>query len=134
MAEELLGRIEALGLQPLHMPGSERVVLGALGDERVLGGLRLEGHPMVESVRPIQAPYKLVSRELHPSDTVVQIGGVPFGGEQFRVVACTKEVGRISSVWALIIGIMVKTDSERVDRIIEYFAHVAHDRAGINAA
>ena len=36
IAREILGRIEEKGLKPLYMPGSERVVLGALGDERVL--------------------------------------------------------------------------------------------------
>ena len=59
-ADEILERIGALGLKPLYMPGTERVVLGALGDERVLEGLRLESHPMVESVQRILAPYKLV--------------------------------------------------------------------------
>ena len=37
IAQDILGRIEEKGLQPLYMPGSERVVLGALGDERVMG-------------------------------------------------------------------------------------------------
>ena len=69
------------------MPGVERVVLGALGDERVLATLNLEGHPMVESVKPILAPYKLVSREMHPHDTVVKVGGVAIGGRGFAVIA-----------------------------------------------
>ncbi|MET1110967.1 MAG: 3-deoxy-7-phosphoheptulonate synthase [Allosphingosinicella sp.] len=86
-AEEIIARISAAGLTPLHMPGSERVVLGALGDERILAGLHLEGHPQVESVKPILAPWKLVSRELHPHDTIVRIGGIAFGGTAFRVVA-----------------------------------------------
>lgn len=86
-ADEILARIEACGLKPLFMPGSERVVLGALGDERVLGSLRLENHPMVESARGILAPYKLVSREMHPHDTVVELEGVPIGGHQFVVMA-----------------------------------------------
>lgn len=86
-ARELLGRIEACGLKPLYMPGSERVVLGAIGDERVLGSLRLESHPLVESVRPVLAPYKLVSRELHPHDTVVDLEGVAIGGHTFVVIA-----------------------------------------------
>jgi 3-deoxy-7-phosphoheptulonate synthase len=86
-AEALLALISERGLTPLHMPGVERVVLGALGDERVLAELNLEGHPMVESVKPILAPYKLVSRELHPHDTIVKIGGVPFGGRAFGVIA-----------------------------------------------
>jgi 3-deoxy-7-phosphoheptulonate synthase len=85
--QELLERIEAKGLRPLHMPGSERVVLGALGDERVLADLALENHPYVEAVKPILAPYKLVSRELHPHDTIVNIGGVSIGGSRFALIA-----------------------------------------------
>lgn len=86
-AEEILGRIESLGLKPLYMPGTERVVLGALGDERVLERLHLDGHPMVESVKRVLAPYKLVSREMHPHDTVIDLGGVSVGGARFAVIA-----------------------------------------------
>ncbi len=86
-AERLLGRIADAGLQPLHMPGSERVVLGAIGDERVLAELALDSDPEVEAVKPILAPYKLVSRELHPHDTVVRIGGTAIGGGKLAVVA-----------------------------------------------
>jgi 3-deoxy-7-phosphoheptulonate synthase len=86
-ADLILARIADAGLKPLHMPGTERVVLGALGDERVLAGLQLESDPAVESVKPILAPYKLVGRELHPHDSVVKIGGVPFGGTAFKVIA-----------------------------------------------
>ena len=86
-AENILSRISSAGLTPLNMPGTERVVLGALGDERVLAELSLESDPAVESVKPILAPYKLASRELHPHDTIVRIGNVAFGGSTFRVVA-----------------------------------------------
>ena len=83
----LLARIEAKGLKPLHMPGAERVVLGALGDERVLAELGLEADPMVESVKPILAPYKLVGRELQAHDTIVRIGAASFGGGRFGLIA-----------------------------------------------
>ncbi|MBV9526801.1 3-deoxy-7-phosphoheptulonate synthase [Sphingomonas sp.] len=86
-AREILGRIEEKGLKPLYMPGTERIVLGALGDERVLGQLGLDGHPMVESLKPILSPYKLVSREMHPHDTVVRFGGTVIGGNAFAVIA-----------------------------------------------
>jgi 3-deoxy-7-phosphoheptulonate synthase len=86
-AQELIDRIAAKGLKPLHMPGAERVVLGALGDERVLAELALDSHPMVESLKPILAPYKLVSRELHPHDTVVRLGKAAIGGRGFTVIA-----------------------------------------------
>ncbi len=87
VATELLDHIESCGLKPLYMPGEERVVLGALGDERKLSKLQLESHPLVESVKPILAPYKLVSRELHAENSIVNIGQVPVGGEGFVVIA-----------------------------------------------
>lgn len=86
-AERLIARIADAGLKPLHMPGAERVVLGALGDERVLAELALDSDPAVESVKPILAPYKLVSRELQAHDTVVDVGGVSIGGDRLAVIA-----------------------------------------------
>lgn len=87
-ADRILGLIEGAGLKPLYMPGSERTVLGALGDERVLGKLHLESDPHVESVKAILAPYKLVSREMQPADTLVDLGGgVVVGGQRVVVIA-----------------------------------------------
>jgi len=86
-ADELMQRIAALGLRPLYMPGQERVVLGALGDERAIESLHLDSDPMVESVKPILAPYKLVGRDMHPHDTIVEIAGIQVGGGRFTVVA-----------------------------------------------
>ena len=86
-ADELMQRIEALGLRPLYMPGQERVVLGALGDERALESLHLDSDPLVESVKPILAPYKLVGREMHPHDSIVELGATRVGGGRFTVIA-----------------------------------------------
>ena len=86
-ADEILRRISAVGLKPLYMPGTERIVLGAIGDERILGTLHIENHPLVEKISPVLTPYKLVSREIHPRDTIVRIGGVPVGGRNFTVIA-----------------------------------------------
>ena len=86
-AEELLALIEGKGLKPLFMPGEERTVLGALGDERVLAELNLDGHPLVDEVKPILSPYKKVSRELHPEDTIVSVAGARFSPEEFVVIA-----------------------------------------------
>jgi len=85
--ERLLAQIEGKGLKPLHMPGAERVVLGALGDERVLAELKLDAEPEVESVKPILAPYKLVGRELHPHDSRIAIGDAVLGGGTFALIA-----------------------------------------------
>ena len=86
-ADEILSKIEQLGLKPLYMPGSERTVIGALGDERKLGQHHFESHPAVERVDPILAPYKAVSREMHPEDSTVQFGEAVIGSKQFCVIA-----------------------------------------------
>ncbi|MEX0324546.1 MAG: 3-deoxy-7-phosphoheptulonate synthase [Puniceicoccaceae bacterium] len=86
-ADEILAKIEGMGLKPLYMPGSERTVIGALGDERKLGLLHLESHPAVERVDPILAPYKAVSREMHPDNSIVKVGNLTIGGNGFAVVA-----------------------------------------------
>ncbi len=86
-ADAILAKIEALGLKSLYMPGSERTVLGALGDERVIAKLHLDSDPVVEDVKPILAPYKLVSREMRAHDSIVNIGNASIGGDRFMVIA-----------------------------------------------
>ena len=86
-ADDILEKIASLKLKPLYMPGVERTVIGAIGDERKIAKLHLENHPMVESVTPILAPYKLVSRELYPEETIVNIDNVPVGGNNFTIIA-----------------------------------------------
>ncbi|CZF79613.1 Phospho-2-dehydro-3-deoxyheptonate aldolase [Grimontia celer] len=86
-AKHILNKIENAGLKPLYMPGVERIVLGALGDERVLQKLHLESDPLVEEVKPILTKYKMVSREVQAHNSVVRIGNVPVGGDKFAVIA-----------------------------------------------
>ncbi len=86
-ANEILDKIASLGLKPLYMPGIERTVLGALGDERVLRQLHFDSYPMVEEIKLVLSPYKLVSRELQAHDSIVSIGGVKVGGGNFTVIA-----------------------------------------------
>jgi 3-deoxy-7-phosphoheptulonate synthase len=86
-ADEIISQIDGLGLKPLYMPGTERTVLGAIGDERVLASLHLESHPLVERITPILTPYKMVSRDIHPENTLVEIGPVSVGGKGFVVIA-----------------------------------------------
>jgi len=85
--DDILKKISDSGLKPLYMPGEERTVLGAIGDERVLGKLHLENYPAVERVTPVLAPYKFVSREAKPEYTVVRIGSMAVGGGKFAVIA-----------------------------------------------
>ena len=68
--------------------GKERTIIGAIGDDRVIGNLPLTIFPGVESVVPILSPYKLVSREFKNEDTVIEFeNGVKIGGQRIEVMA-----------------------------------------------
>ncbi len=86
-AQQILDLISRAGLKPLFMPDSRGSIVGAVGDLRKLLKLNLEQHPLVDHLAPLQSPYSLVSREMHPHDTVVRIGKVAVGGGSFTVIA-----------------------------------------------
>ncbi len=85
--EHLVDRLRSLGLKSQITKGEERTVVGVIGDERVLQSQPLAVFPGVESVTPILAPWKLVSREFQPHDSVVDVGGVKVGGQKIAVMA-----------------------------------------------
>ncbi len=85
--EHLVDRLRSLGLKSQITKGEERTVVGVIGDERVLQGQPLSVFPGVESVTPILAPWKLVSREFQPHDSIIDVGGVKVGGPKVAVMA-----------------------------------------------
>ncbi len=86
-AEPIIQQIRALGLQPLYMPGEEKIVLGVIGDERVLAKLQLDSLAAVERVVPILKPYKMSSKEFKSKTSVVDVAGVKFGTSQVVMIA-----------------------------------------------
>jgi 3-deoxy-7-phosphoheptulonate synthase len=81
--------IESFGYRVHESIGSERVVFGAIGDERGKERLTcLEAQPGVEKVIRILTPYKLASRETKPESTIVDIGmGVKVGDHRIAIFA-----------------------------------------------
>jgi len=86
-AQPILDEIRAKGLEPLYMPGDEKIVIGAIGDERVLATLNLESLSSVERVIPILKPYKLSNREFKKEKTTVKVDGVELGGKRVVLIA-----------------------------------------------
>lgn len=80
-------KIESFGLAAHISKGTERTIIGAIGDERVLQEGPLEAFPFVEQVLPVLKPYKLASREFKPEGTIVNIDGVLVGGKRLAVMA-----------------------------------------------
>ncbi|MGA6924138.1 MAG: 3-deoxy-7-phosphoheptulonate synthase, partial [Desulfosarcina sp.] len=61
-------------------------VIAALGKDD-LDVAALQSLPGVEKVVPIPTPFKLVSRQWHAADTIVQVGGIAVGGRRIVVIA-----------------------------------------------
>jgi len=80
-------KLESAGLQANISRGIERTVIGAIGDERKLSADMFTPLPGVESAMHIAKQYKIVSRESHKENTVIDIGGVKLGGNQIQIIA-----------------------------------------------
>jgi 3-deoxy-7-phosphoheptulonate synthase len=85
----VLREIKKLGYKPHVMRGVERVVIGAIGDERTHQDLNsLITWPQVEKVMPVQKRYKLISREAHKANSTIKLpNGTVVGGRQFVIMA-----------------------------------------------
>src|SRR3990167_2377695 len=87
-------KIRELGLKPMLSSGKERTIIGVIGEEDKARIQPFEAFPGVESVLPIQKPYKFVSKEFKKEPSVIRLGpGVEIGGEKIIIMAgpCTVE-------------------------------------------
>ncbi|HOT47515.1 MAG TPA: 3-deoxy-7-phosphoheptulonate synthase [Syntrophales bacterium] len=80
--------IESVGYRAHLSRGTEKTIIGAVGDARGREQIKSVAHlPGVESVVPILKPYKLASREFQEKDTVVRVGALGIGDGSFTVMA-----------------------------------------------
>ena len=86
--DEVIREVQHLGYDPRPIFGTEQTIVAAIGDERTHHTLEsLNVLPQVEKVMPVQKRYKLVSRESHPTNSVVDVDGVQIGGPKFTMMA-----------------------------------------------
>lgn len=85
--KHIVDRVKSLGLKPMISKGVERTIIGVIGEEDVIRIQPLEIFPGVEKVMPILAPYKLVSREFKPENSVINISGVKIGSKKIVIMA-----------------------------------------------
>jgi 3-deoxy-7-phosphoheptulonate synthase len=83
----VVSAVEEKGLRAHPIPGAQRTAIGVTGNKGALETAVFEALPGVLEVIPVSPGYKLVSREVKPEDTVVDVGGVPVGGPGLVVVA-----------------------------------------------
>ena len=67
--------------------GSHTTILGLVGDTSKVDIDLIRSLDIVENVKRIQEPFKSANRKFHPEDTIVDVNGVKFGGDNFQVIA-----------------------------------------------
>ncbi len=85
--EAVEAKIRAHGLQVHVSRGTERTLIGAVGDERKLDPEMFDPMPGVEKSMHIVKQYKIVAREWHRANTVIDVAGVAIGGPTVQVIA-----------------------------------------------
>ncbi|MBU1088072.1 MAG: 3-deoxy-7-phosphoheptulonate synthase [Candidatus Omnitrophica bacterium] len=85
--DKILDKIHSLGLKTMVSEGVERSIIGVIGEEDIVRMQPLEAYHGVESVIPVLAPYKLVSREFKPTNSIIKIKDQEIGSEKISIMA-----------------------------------------------
>ncbi len=85
--EHVIERVREAGFQPHVTRGTEKTIVAAVGSGRRHELEALQVAPGVENVVPIAQPFKLVSRQVRPERTVVNVGGARIGGPEVVIIA-----------------------------------------------
>ncbi len=82
-------KIESLGYRPHSMPGAQRTAIGITGNKGEVEAGTLEEMPGVQEVIRVSKPYKLVSRDTKPDNTIIKFPNSPvtIGGKDLAIVA-----------------------------------------------
>jgi 3-deoxy-7-phosphoheptulonate synthase len=82
----VVDRIQGFGLDANISRGTERIVIGAIGDEQKLDPEMFDALAGVEYSMHVVKQYKIVSRESHKHDSIINIGETQIGGNQVQVI------------------------------------------------
>ena len=85
--EKVIKKVESAGLRTHISEGEEVTIVGVIGDQKKIANLEMNMMEGVEKTVRITEKYKLVSRNFHPEDTIVDVDGVKVGGKQIVVMA-----------------------------------------------
>ena len=101
--DTIVDLVRAAGGEAFVSRGVSRTIIGLVGDVEQFGALNLRSRAGVGDVVRISVPYKLVSREHHPSRSVITVGGVAIGPDTVTVIAgpCTVETAEQTVASAL---------------------------------
>lgn len=86
------------GMQVQRNAGVDCTVLGVLGDVAKLDPHDFLIQPGVERVMPVSEPFKKANRKFHPTDSVIDCGGVKVGGRKLALFAGPCSVENVEQI------------------------------------
>lgn len=85
--DHVLARLVEVDAEAHVSEGSTQTVIGIVGDRTRVQQLPWEAFPGVERAVPVLKPFKFVSRDFQPDDSVVNVGAAKIGGGHFAPIA-----------------------------------------------
>ncbi|MHC4149810.1 MAG: 3-deoxy-7-phosphoheptulonate synthase [Planctomycetota bacterium] len=79
-------QIKGMGFKTHVSQGTEKTIIGVIGDDRYVAKDKIASLEGVEAVIPVLRPFKLTSREFHPESTRIRVNGVELG-KKFVTIA-----------------------------------------------
>lgn len=88
--EEILGLEENMknqGFEVHKSTGDNHTILGLIGDTKSIESSTLRSQHFIERVVRVNQPFKKASRQFHPLDSIIDVGGVKIGEGTVAMIA-----------------------------------------------
>lgn len=86
--DNVVKSIEAMGFKAHPIPGAERTAIGITGNHGEIDTITFELLPGVAEAIRVSKPYKLVSREVKPNNSIIKVGKyAEIGGGSLAIMA-----------------------------------------------
>ena len=85
--DKVIEKIKGMGFGVHISKGTEKTIIGIIGDTRGISDEVFKIMPGVADVISILRDYKLASREFHPEDTIIEVDGIKIGEGTITIIA-----------------------------------------------
>lgn len=114
--ERVIEKARSVGLEARPIPGRERTAIGIIGNDQPIDPAVFASCPGVKETIPVTKPYKLVSREFMPQDTVIKLESCAIGGNTAGLIVIAGPCAVESENQALTIARYVKSRGANIFR------------------
>ncbi|MFO7637496.1 MAG: 3-deoxy-7-phosphoheptulonate synthase [Clostridia bacterium] len=83
----LVEDVSKMGVKVEKVVGSDYTILGLVGDTSGISMDQIGLYPIVHRVMRIQEPFKRANKLFHPEPSLVEVCGIPVGGEKVILIA-----------------------------------------------